>query len=334
MSKINIIAEIGQNHQGSLDLAIKYIETFAQLGATTVKFQARDNSTLFHESRYNLIYDSPNSFGSTYGQHREFLEFDVEQLAVLKECAHQNNVLFCCTPFDNISLERLLRINVDSIKVASFDLGNIPLLSKINNTNKPVIISTGGGSLRDVQISIDCLQGVRELSVLHCTSEYPCPADKIDLGMIPILKKLYPQYEVGISDHFNGTLTGPLAFTMGATVFEKHVTFDRSSKGTDHKFSLEPAGFKKFVRDINRAELMLQDSYRSVRGTESVFLRLGKSCVASRDLKSGVTLTLDDISGLIFDRQYLPIRQVSYLVGRKLIRNVDHRSPIMIGDVL
>jgi sialic acid synthase len=334
MTQTNIIAEVGQNHQGSLELAIKYIEEFAKLGATTVKFQARHNTSLFHESRYNLIYDSPNSFGRTYGEHREFLEFDIEQLSVLKECAHQNNVLFCCTPFDIPSLEMLLKIDIDTLKVASFDLGNIPFLFQIAMTGKPIIMSTGGGSSGDIQLSVDVFNDTGDLSILHCTSEYPCPPEKVDLGMIPILKDLYPNHKVGISDHFNGTLTGPLAYLMGATVFEKHVTFDRSSKGTDHKFSLEPAGFKKFVRDIERAKLMLQDSFRPIRGSESVFTRLGKSCVASRNLDPGTILSYDDITGLIFDKQYIPIRQVTDLVGKRLNCSLPCGSPILPETLL
>lgn len=323
-SKPEIVAEIGQNHQGNPDIAIKYIEEFSRLGATCVKFQIRDNKNLFDSSRYDLTYDSTNSFGKTYGAHREFLELSNGDLIRLRKCAQEIGVKFWCTPFDEKSLETLVKIKVDAIKCASFDLANIRFLKKMRETDLPVVLSTGGGGLDDVLASVEALDSGQAIGILHCTSEYPCTAEKIDLMMIKELGDTFKKsnHTIGISDHYNGTLTGPLAFMVGASIFEKHVTFDRSQKGSDHKFSLEPDGFRKFVRDIGRAEKMLLTHNRDFRGGEEVFTRLGKSCIAANNLEQGQSISIDDIGGKIFDRQYIPIRDSRHIVGRVVNQDI------------
>jgi len=329
-----IIAEVGQNHQGDLQLAKKFIEVFSSLGASAVKFQIRDNKRLFDKSRYNLVYDSPNSFGVTYGEHREFLEFSKSELYELKTYAEEHSVDFCCTPFDLPSLDKLIELDVKYLKVASFDLGNLPFLSRIGQSKRNVIISTGGGDLEIISRSLTYLDCGQPIALLHCTSEYPCPAEKVDLEMLRTLLEEYPQYTIGLSDHYNGTLTGPLGFLFGARVFEKHVTFDRSQKGSDHKFSLEPDGFKRFVRDIYRAEQMCNTANRSHRGNEPVFQRLGKSCVAAKSLPEGHSICLDDIDGIVFDKQYIPIRNSSALIGMTLRQYIEAGQPFIRGTHL
>ena len=327
MSELKIIAEVGQNHQGNLDLAIEYVEKFSKLGASIIKFQARNNKYLFDESRFNLNYDSPNSFGLTYGEHREKLEFKEEDLLKIKKSTENSNSKFCCTPFDEESLEMLIRINTDYIKVASFDMGNIPFLRRIGMQRKTTIISTGGANIEIIKESLKALDYGQDIFVLHCTSEYPCPAEKVNLSMIPILINQFPQYKIGISDHFNGTLTGPLARIIGAVAFEKHVTFDRSQKGSDHKFSLEPEGFRKFVRDIRRAEILFKRNDLENIGSEEVFERLGKSCVAAKDIKKGEKLEFEHISGRIFNKQKIPIRECRKIVGKFVSKNIKKGDP-------
>ena len=333
MNEIEFIAEVGQNHQGDVECAIRYVETFAQLGASTVKFQVRDNRYLFDDSRFNLPYDSTNAFGSTYGEHREALELTIDELSRVSKACKQNNVRFCCTPFDPKSLERLMKLEIDSLKVSSFDLGNINFLKQIGATKKPTIISTGGGSHKHIVASVEALDCGQEISILHCTSEYPCPADRVGLEAIQVLKQDFPGRRVGLSDHFNGTLTGPLGRLMGAEVFEKHVTFDRSQKGSDHKFSLEPTGFKKFVRDTVRAGKMLQRTDKEGIGEEPVFERLGKSCVARRDIKRGDVLRIDDIDGRIFASQIIPIRNCMDLVGRIAVIDFSEGQPFTLEGI-
>ena len=319
---LEIIAEVGQNHQGNIDNAIRYVEKFSKLGATTIKFQARSNKNLFDSSRYNLIYDSPNAFGLTYGEHREKLEFKQEEFERIKKATHNSKSKFCCTQFDEESLEMLIRLDVDMIKVASFDMGNLPFLAQIGKTKKTTVISTGGAGMEVIIDSLKAIDYGQKIYVLHCTSEYPCTADKVNLSMIPILINQFPSYKVGISDHFNGILTGPLARILGAVAFEKHVTFDRSMKGSDHKFSLEPDGFRKFVRDINRTAMLYSRKDNKGIGNEDVFERLGKSCVASKDIKRGEIIKSEHITGKIFDKQKIPIRECKNLIGKTLNQSI------------
>ena len=147
----------------------------------------------------------------------------------------------------------LIKINVDILKIASFDLGNLPFIDAIGKTKKPIVLSTGGGKNPEIKASINHLSKLnKDLAILHCVSEYPTEYNRLGLENIAILKKKYPELIIGSSDHFNGILSGPVAYLQGARVFEKHVTLNRGWKGTDHSFALEPEGFSKFVRDINR----------------------------------------------------------------------------------
>jgi N-acetylneuraminate synthase/sialic acid synthase len=317
-NKIFIIAEVGQNHNGDFDLAKKYIDTFSDIGADAVKFQIRDNKYLFSKETYNKEYNSENAFGPTYGSHREKLELNKNDVAKLADYSRQKKTFFMSTPFDEPSLEFLLSIDVDILKIASFDLGNLPLIDKIGKSKKPVVISIGGGNSNQIDSSIQILKKNKtEFSILHCVSEYPCPHDRLGLVNILNLKKKYPDIVIGLSDHFNGILSGPVAYMLGARVFEKHVTFNRASKGTDHSFALEPDGFKKFVRDIHRTPQMLNEKPKEELGQEPVFKKLGKSLVAKCNIKKGAEFTLENLSGKIFNKQYFPVRRSNEVIGKK-----------------
>ena len=141
-----VIAEVGQNHQGNLETALEYIRVFAFAGADAIKFQTRDNKLLFSEGAYNKNYNSENAFAKTYGEHREKLELKTEWVQILKKECEKNGVLFMSTPFEENSLRVLIDVGVDLLKVASFDLGNVPFLSALAESGKPVVLSSGGDS--------------------------------------------------------------------------------------------------------------------------------------------------------------------------------------------
>ena len=318
-----IIAEVGQNHQGDINIAKKYVEVFASMGADAIKFQTRNNKTLFSEEAYNKKYNSDNAFAKKYGEHREQLELKHKDLVVLKNLCKKLKVNFMCTPFDLLSAKKLKKIGVDIFKISSFDLGNLPLINLISKMKKPVVLSTGGGNLKEINASVKILKKNKtNFSLLHCVSEYPCSYDRLGLEKIKKLSKLYPKTSIGLSDHFNGILSGPLAFMLGARVFEKHVTFNRSWKGTDHSFSMEPDGFRKFVRDIRRVPKMMKEKNKSSLGKEKVFYKLGKSIVANKSIKAGKKLKIEDLNGKIFDKQYIPIRECFSLIGKKLKKDL------------
>lgn len=330
-----IIAEVGQNHQGNLDLAREYIKVFATEGADAVKFQTRNNKNLFSEEAYLAKYESENAFAETYGEHRETLELKPDWLKILKEDCKNYGVKFMSTPFDEPSLDLLKEIDVDILKIASFDLGNLPFINRISKLGKPVVLSIGGGKIDQIRSSVEIIKknGV-ELAILHCVSEYPCEFNRLGLDNIELLRAEFPDNIIGSSDHFNGTLSGPIAFMKGARVFEKHVTLNRSWKGTDHSFALEREGFRKFVRDIKRVSEMMTPKPVNELGTEKVFVKLGKSLIAMEDLNVGDTFTLENLSGKIFSKQYTPVRDSNLFIGKKVSRKINKGEQILISDIL
>ena len=329
-----VIAEVGQNHQGDINLAKDYVKRFAEAGADAVKFQTRNNKFLFSECAYNKEYNSENAFSDVYGLHREKLELDPDDLYKLKEECHECGVKFMSTPFDEPSLDLLGDVGVDILKVASFDLGNLPFIKKIAMKKKPVVISIGGGKSDQIRSSIDLLaEYLDEIVVLHCVSEYPCSHDRLGLDNIESLSNEFPECVVGLSDHFSGIESGPIAYMKGARVFEKHVTFNRAWKGTDHSFALSHHGFRNFVRDIKRVPEMMPPKPEEELGRESVFMKLGKAVVARNDLQCGDQLNLDNLSGKIFGEQYIPVRESNRVLGKVLNKGIRKGELIRYEDI-
>jgi len=329
-----VIAEVGQNHNGDLEVAREYIRIFAYEGADAIKFQTRNNKYLFSQDSYAASYDSENAFAETYGEHREKLELKPEWLPILKEDCINNGVQFMSTPFDEPSLELLKSIDVDILKVASFDLGNQPLINRMAALGKPIVISVGGGNIDQIRSSVEViLKHHNEVAILHCVSEYPCDYTRLGLNSIELLINEFPQCIIGSSDHFNGILSGPVAYMKGARVFEKHVTLNRAWKGTDHSFALEPQGFRNFIRDIRRVRHMLPPKPTDDLGNEMVFQKLGKSLIAYVDIRAGDEINLDHLSGRIFKTQYIPVRQSNEVIGRIAKHNIAKGEPIHFKDI-
>jgi len=329
-----IIAEIGQNHQGNVENALEYVRIFAEAGADALKFQARSNKILFDYDCFNAVYNSENAFGKTYGEHREFLELSKEELILVRDECHRLNTAFMCTPFDEESLKMLVDINVDILKISSFDIGNLPFISKVAATMIPVVMSVGGAKLVHIKKSIELIQAVHQnIALLHCVSEYPCPHDRLGLSTIKDLIQEFDNVRIGLSDHFNGILSGPVAYLMGATVFEKHVTTNRSQRGTDHSFALEPEGFRKFVRDIKRVPEMMNKKPLEELGKEQVFKKLGKSIVAAKDIDAGTVLSVDNLSGKIFIDTYVPVRESYRIIGLKTTTAIKAGQPILFEQL-
>jgi sialic acid synthase len=329
-----VIAEVGQNHNGDLDLAREFIRIFAFEGADAIKFQTRNNKYLFSQDAYDAPYNSENAFANTYGAHREKLELKPEWLPILKGDCIKYGVKFMSTPFDEPSLELLKSIDIDILKVASFDLGNLPLIHRIAAIGKPVVMSIGGGKIDQIRSSVEVLLSHHdEIAILHCVSEYPCEYNRLGLSNIETLIKEFPRCTIGSSDHFNGILSGPVAYLKGARVFEKHVTLNRASKGTDQSFALEPEGFRRFVRDVKRVRHMLPPKPNDDLGNEQVFKKLGKSLVAYIDIEAGEKITLNHLSGRIFNTQYIPVRNSNLVIGSIAKRDITKGDPINYCDI-
>jgi sialic acid synthase len=293
-----IIAEIGHNHKGSLEIAKKLFFSAKNCGANAVKLQKRDNSSLYTKNFYNKIYNSENSYGKTYGLHRESLEFGKKEYKELINYAKNIDIEFLCTPFDFKSLIFLEELNIKAYKIASADLVNLPLQAAIAKTKKPIFLSTGGGNYKDIERAVKNIKSInKNLAILHCTAAYPVELKDMNLNIIKVLKKKYPNNLIGLSDHENGIDAAPLAYMLGARIFEKHFTLDRSWKGTDHAFSLEPEGLRKLIRNLQRIPLILGSKSKKILSSEKKPLqKMYKSIVASRNLKIGTVLKYSDIS--------------------------------------
>jgi sialic acid synthase len=314
-----VIAEIGHNHQGSVEKAKKLLDEAKTAGAHAVKLQKRDNRSLYTQDLYNKPYENENSYGATYGEHREYLEFDRAQYEELQAYAAEIGVTFFATPFDLPSADFLARLEMPAYKVASADLINTPLLRHVAGFGKPVILSTGGATLDDVRRGFDTVAEINpHVALLQCTAGYPAEWDELDLRVITTYRDLFPSAVVGLSSHDNGIAMAVGSYVLGGRIVEKHFTLNRALKGTDHRFSLEPQGLRKMVRDLRRTRVALGDGTKTMYASETEpIIKMAKKLVAARDLPAGHRLTADDVA-LKSPGDGLPPYELDRLVGRTL----------------
>ncbi len=324
-----VIAEIGHNHRGSLETALQMIRTAAQCGAHAVKFQKRQNRSLYTRAMYEQPYEHEHSYGDTYGSHRERLEFGIVEYRQLKKEAESCGIEFMCAPFDFESVDFLDELDVGSFKFASADLTNIPLLQYAASRKKPLFISTGAATWEEIDMAYDAIRKLEErICLLHCVCEYPAEYDHLNLNAVAEMKKRYPEAIIGYSGHDNGILAAAIAYQLGARVFEKHFTLNHAWKGTDHAFSLEPEGLRKQVRDLERISDMLGDGQKIVHDYEMPARRkMGKSLYAARPLPAGYRLTENDIV-IKSPGGFLPPYQIQNVIGQVLVVAVDAEAPL------
>lgn len=293
-----VIAEIGHNHQGDLKKAEDLFQAAKMAGVDAVKLQKRDNQTLFTKAFYNKPYDNENSFGRTYGEHREFLEFGREEYKRLSSLAKDLGLDFFSTAFDIPSADFLAELDMPIYKLASGDLRNTPLLKHVAAIGKPMILSSGGAGLDDIRRALDVVlpSGV-PVCLLQCTATYPTEAEHMNLRVITTLRDEFPSVVIGLSDHYNGIAMAVAAYVLGARVFEKHFTLNHTWKGTDHALSLEPIGMHKMVRDLQRAAVAMGDGVKRILPQEEPAIqKMGKSLFAARAISAGKALEPADIA--------------------------------------
>lgn len=292
-----VIAEIGHNHQGRVEKARDLFREAKLAGAHAVKLQKRDNRGLYTRAAYEKPYDNENSFGATYGEHREFLEFGLAEYKELQAYARELGVDFFATAFDVASADFLHGLDVPAYKIASGDLKSIPLLKYVAALGKPMIISTGGALLEDVQRAYDAVMPINpQLAILQCTAGYPAAFEELDLRVITTYRERFAGAVVGFSSHDNGIAMPVAAYMLGARVIEKHFTLNRAMKGTDHAFSLEPVGLRKLVRDLERTFKAMGNGVKKVYESEKApIIKMGKSLVVARDLPAGHVIAQGDV---------------------------------------
>lgn len=303
-----IIGEIGQNHNGSVDIAKLIIDAAARPvhdslfdlelpRMDAVKLTKRDLAQELSASQMSREYNSPHSFGKTYGEHREKLELNDEQHFELYQYAKSHGLNFVETLCAVGCLSMTKYFMPDRLKVASRDLTNLPLLSALAETQIPIILSTGMGGYKEIDDALSTISRYHEnISILHCVSEYPTRPENANLLSIKALQKKYPSYTIGYSDHTVGISAPVSAVAMGASIIEKHITLDRRMKGTDQAGSLGVDGIQRMVRDIRLIE-------RSM-GTEDVFIaestvsakhKLERSIATKREILAGEVIQESDL---------------------------------------
>ncbi|MGQ7945285.1 N-acetylneuraminate synthase family protein [Flavobacterium sp. WC2509] len=329
-----IIGEIGQNHNGSVDIAKLIIDVVSRpivdklfgkklKGMDAVKLTKRDLKQELSASQMSKLYDTPHSFGKTYGEHREVLELDDQEHLEIYNYAKSYGLDFVETLCAIGCLSLLKLFTPDKLKVASRDLTNLPLLSAMAETKIPIILSTGMGGVREIDNALEVITKYHsQIGILHCVSEYPTRYENVNLNTIKYLQKNYSDYVIGYSDHTIGIATPIAAVAMGSEIIEKHITLDRLMKGTDQAGSLAVEGIERMVRDIRnleismgKEEIFIADSVHSAR------VKLERSIATLNDLKAGHIISEGDLH-LLSPGDGLKWEEKGRLIGKILKQDV------------
>jgi N-acetylneuraminate synthase/sialic acid synthase len=330
-----VVAEIGHNHQGDVDKAKALVRAAKECGVDAVKLQKRDNRSLYTRVLYDAPYDNEHSFGATYGEHREALELSAGEWLELREFAREEGVTLFGTVFDEASADLLAELDLPAFKIASADLVNTPLLRHVAALGKPVFLSTGGGTLEDVERAVEAILPLNEqLCILQCTAAYPCAVEELNLRVIETYRERFADLVIGLSDHQSGIAMTVVGYMLGARVIEKHFTLDHAWKGSDHAFSLMPEGMRRLVRDLRRVPDALGDGVkRQLASEERPLEKMGKKLVAVRDLPAGHVVGPGDLVAKSPADGGLPPYELDRLLGRALVRPLVAEQEVALADV-
>lgn len=325
-----IIAEIGNTHEGSLGLAKKFAETASNSGADAIKFQTH----IFSAESTNRAPNPPYFQDETRAQYFNRTAFSKKEWQSLKDYVEINlKKEFISSPFSIEAVDLLESIGLKKYKIPSGEITNIPLLEKIALTGKEVIISSGMSIISELDEAISIFDK-RKLSILQCTSEYPCPPEKSGLNMIGFYKKRY-DIRTGFSDHTDSIAIPLAAITLGASIIEKHFTLSKNMYGSDAKNSFEPNEFKFMVDEIRKLDQGLNNSIDKNQmdcNIEKMRLTFQKSIVASRDLSIGDIIQESDLA---FKKpgDGLPPKFYKKLIGKKITSNLKKDDLILNRNI-
>ena len=340
-----LIGEIGQNHNGSVEIAKLIVDVAARpvidqlfnhelKGMDAIKLTKRDLDYELSASALNKAYNSPHSFGKTYGEHRKALELDEEQHFEIYKYAKDKSLdvieTLCAVP----CLSILKYFRPDKLKVASRDLTNLPLLEALAETKIPIIISTGMAGKMELDQALGIITRYHDqISILHCVSEYPTNPKNVNLNSIPFLKEHYSDFTIGYSDHTIGISTPLAAVAMGARIIEKHLTLDREMKGTDQAGSLGIDGVQRMVRDIRLLEISLgEKGIFMERAVADGKVKLERSIAVRSNLKADEIISEMDIH-LLSPGDGFKWTERHKLLGKKLKKDIG-KNEIIYPDYL
>lgn len=321
-----VIAEIGSNHMGDPDTCEKMIIEAAKCGADAVKLQKRNNEVMFTKTGYSMPYTNETSYGPTYGAHRDYLDwFGRYEFARFQGIAEKYGIILFSTAFEEESAGFLHRIKNPIYKIASCDVRNIPLVKKIAKFQKPMIISTGGASMADIERLTDAIDPINEnYAILHCISSYPNTDEVLNLNIIPKLRYKYMDKLIGFSSHHPGILPLTIARSLGASIFEVHFTLNRGARGTDHGFSMEPRGLETICQDLKRVKIMQGKAVKDVLQEEKdgFIVKMGKSIYPARSLYTSAIIQEEDIAIKAPATGMQPY-EIDDVIGHELLNDVS-----------
>ena len=295
---VYIIAEAGVNHNGSFGLACKLVDAAKEAGADCIKFQTFKAEKLVSRSAQKAAYQKENTDDGSQQDMLKKLELSFDEFLALKAYCDKANIAFLSTPFDFDSLEFLNTIDMPFWKIPSGEVTNYPYLVALARTQKPIVMSTGMCTMEEIAAAVDVLKknGTKELTLLHCNTEYPTPFEDVNLCAMQHIARTF-EVPVGYSDHTRGIEVPIAAVALGATVIEKHFTLDKNMEGPDHKASLEPQELTRMVAAIRNIELALGDGVKRPSPSEQKNKPVArKSIVAQRAIEKGELLTEENLT--------------------------------------
>lgn len=334
-----IIAEIGANHNGDMELAKKIIDSAKECGAHAVKFQSWTPSSLIAKEEYdrNQSYDDGDGGKKHFGSLKKMVEkyyLDEENHILLKRYCDKLGIDFCSTPFANDEADLLNKLDVPFFKVASMDINNIPLLKQIAKHNKPVILSTGMATLAEIESAVKAIEneGNFKIIILHCIALYPPKIENINLRNILMLQKAF-DYPIGFSDHTIGTAIPLASVALGSCIIEKHFTLDKDLPGWDHKISANPEELKMIVQESKNIANSLGSFKKIVSAEEEEKkLKFRRSIVALADISKDQVIKE---SFLTYKRPGtgIPPNEMNFVVGRSVNKTIMKDELIKWSDL-
>lgn len=331
-----VIAEIGVNHNGSTQIALRMVNEAIAAGADVIKFQAFVSEKEI--SRYAAKTPYQMETTSSQGNQLEMckaLEMTPKTLREMKAYCESRRVPFLCAAFDFDSVDLLVDdLKVNTIKIPSGEITNVPFLQYIGSRNKAVILSTGASTLTEVGVAVEALKkaGCPELMLFHCVSSYPAPFEQVNLRAMATLKAAFG-LPVGFSDHTVGSAAGIAAAALGACAIEKHFTLDRTMEGPDHRASIEPGELAELVKGVRIANAVLGNGVKQPVACELDNLPLiRKSLVAARALAKGTRLTADMLEIKRPEGGIVPA-DLSKILGQTLTADLDEDQPLCWGHL-
>ena len=329
-----IVGEVGLNHNGQLLLAKKLVDIGVECHVDAVKFQKRDIHQVLTKEALEQPYIKPTSWGKTYGEHRKALEFSNEEFKEISDYCKEKRITFFASVWDKNSADFVEKLDVPAFKIASADLTNLPLIEYLAKKGKPIILSTGMSTMKEIEEAVNLIgKHNKKLILLHCVSTYPSEYEEINLKLMETLKKKF-NVLVGYSGHERGIAVSEAAATLGAVMIEKHFTIDRTLPGPDHAASLEPIGLQKLVRDIRNIEKSMGVGIKRILPNEKpIREKLAKSLVATKNISKGTIITKEMLT-VKSPGTGLPPKYYYILPGKKAKRDIKGDSLIKREDII